>query len=131
MPIYFRPYIDFSTQVPNASEILPSSSDASGTARSYLAMNFSCFCFGSRRARAHPLQQPAEEAQGGVVAWVDQCMRGEMPDRMRQPRIETRAVNQLNRVRRKFEGDGAARSKLYVERSRRRLMARHVLTRLR
>jgi len=48
IPIYLRPYIDFSTHVPNASLILPSSSEASGTARSYLAMNLSCFFIGSR-----------------------------------------------------------------------------------
>src|SRR3954463_11206940 len=39
MPIYLRPYIDFSTQVPNASHAEPSLSEASGTLSPYLSVN--------------------------------------------------------------------------------------------
>src|SRR6185437_8156342 len=41
MPMYFRPYIDFSTQVPYLSATARDSSDASGNVSLYLAANFS------------------------------------------------------------------------------------------
>ena len=41
MPIYLRPYIDFSTQVPYFSATACVSSDASGNVSSYFSANFS------------------------------------------------------------------------------------------
>src|ERR1700683_110257 len=41
MPIYFRPYIDFSTHVPYFSATVLVSSDAKGNFRPYFSANFS------------------------------------------------------------------------------------------
>jgi hypothetical protein len=43
MPIYFRPYMLFSIQVPNASQADPSESVASGILSPNFSMNLTCF----------------------------------------------------------------------------------------
>jgi hypothetical protein len=76
MPIYLRPYIDFWTHVPNASETLPSSSETSGTARSYLPMNFSWAFIGSRET---PITFTPALAKSGARA-VKSCASRVQPD---------------------------------------------------